>query len=77
MDVTATSPDCCPRHLCPKGFTLIELLVVIAILALLIALLIATLLLAKEASNNSQCLSNLKQIGAPPELPSASQLRNR
>ena len=48
---------------CKRAFTLIELLVVIAIIALLIALLLPALLLAKEASNNSQCLSNLKQIG--------------
>ena len=46
-----------------KSFTLIELLVVIAIIALLIALLLPALLLAKDAGNNSQCLSNLKQIG--------------
>ena len=36
---------------------------VIAIIALLIALLLPALLLAKEAGNHSQCLSNLKQIG--------------
>ena len=46
-----------------RAFTLIELLVVIAIIALLIALLLPALLLAKEAGNNAQCLSNLKQIG--------------
>ena len=46
-----------------RAFTLIELLVVIAIIALLIALLLPALLMAKEAGNNAQCLSNQKQIG--------------
>jgi prepilin-type N-terminal cleavage/methylation domain-containing protein/prepilin-type processing-associated H-X9-DG protein len=45
------------------GFTLIELLVVLAILAVLAALLLPVLALAKERSQASACLSNLRQIG--------------
>lgn len=46
-----------------RGFSLIELLVVIAILALLAALLFPVYFRAKNASKQSKCLSNLKQIG--------------
>jgi len=44
------------------GFTLIELLVVISIMALLIALLIPVLRSARELSQRTVCLSNLRQL---------------
>ncbi len=46
------------------GFTLIELLVVIAIIAILAALLLSALAGAKMQSQQTKCLSNLKQISA-------------
>lgn len=52
------------KHEDARGFTLIELLVVIAIIAILAAILFPVLLSAREASNQSMCLNNLKALGA-------------
>lgn len=48
-----------PRH----GLTLIELLVCIAILAVLAALTVPAVQSAREAARNTQCRSNLRQLG--------------
>jgi|LSQX01.3.fsa_nt_gb prepilin-type N-terminal cleavage/methylation domain-containing protein/prepilin-type processing-associated H-X9-DG protein len=46
-----------------KGFTLIELLVVIAIIAILAAILFPVFARVRRAAMNSDCQSNMKQIG--------------
>ena len=47
-----------------KGFTLVEILVVITIITILIAMLLPAVQSARESARKSQCLNNLKQIGA-------------
>lgn len=54
----------CHRRVQACGFTLVELLIAIAIIAIIIALSIPVIGTVRKQSQNTQCLSNLRQLSS-------------